>query len=362
MGPENAAPPPAAPRPRSALATLGVAVLWTAVGGFALIGLLLLTGALDGAGSDPAGRGISSAFGCIMTVIALAAAAAMLLAIRWRGWLYVAAAIVALPFIAAGVFALFQVRDAARYKQETADRESGKTDFGNRPELLPLAQAVAKNDPEAIRAAARNVSDLETPGADGITLLYFAVDRALERPELITAVQTLLSLGANPNFNNGAVNSFAMSRAVSGKLDLLRLMLDAGGNPNGLDFRGNPIVFSNWELTFNEDERPARFRLLLERGTDVNSMYPPTAPMLAGYSLVLARVKVARGDYTGYTDAIELLERGADPKHAALDGTNLASTLQEHRAFFPESGQATPAEFQALWDWLGAHDLLPKDI
>ncbi|HEX8678899.1 MAG TPA: hypothetical protein VF683_02995, partial [Chthoniobacterales bacterium] len=140
MGPENAAPPPAAPRPRSALATVGVAVLWTAVGGFALVGLLLLTGALDGAGSDPAGRGISSAFGCIMTVIALAAGAAMLLAIRWRGWLYVAAAIVALPFIAAGVFALFQVRDAARYKQETADRESGKTDFGNRPELLPLAQ------------------------------------------------------------------------------------------------------------------------------------------------------------------------------------------------------------------------------
>jgi hypothetical protein len=340
---------------------LFIAVVWSGVAGFGLFGLLLLTGALESGGTDPAGRGISQGFGCILMVIAAAAGGAMLLGIRWRGWVYVGAAILALPLIVGAIFGLFGMREQARYERETADRLSGKADFGNQPPLLAVAEAIARNDPEAIRAAAQNVPDLNASGEEGKTLLYFAVDRALEHPEFITAVQALLSLGADPNFNNGQLNSFAMWRAVSGTVDLLRAMLDAGGNPNGPDLRGNPIIFSNWEMTFNETERPARFRLLLDRGVDVNSAYPTTAPFQPGYSLLLARVNPGRGDHAGYADAIELLERGADPKHSAVDGTNLVQMLQEHRQYFAATEQDVPREFQALWDWLLAHDLLPKD-
>lgn len=312
-------------------------------------------------GGDAAGRGLAQGLGMLLALIGGAAVVAMLLAFRWHAWLWVAGAIIALPIVAVLAFWMFGMFAQARYQQERADSESGKADFRNDPALLAVAQAVAKNDPDAIRAAAKNVPVLNAAGEDGKTLLYFAVDEALEKPEMIRAVQTLLSLGADPNYNNGQLNSFAFWRAVAGgRVDLLRAMLDAGGNPNGPDFRGNPVIFFNWELTFNEADRPARFHLLLERGADVNSVYPEKSPMFAGYSLVLARVNSGISDRTGYSDAVELLERGADPKHAAADGNNLVREIETQRREYAEWKQEPPPEFQALCDWLTARNLLPK--
>ncbi|MFL6540149.1 MAG: hypothetical protein ACJ8HU_05260 [Chthoniobacterales bacterium] len=342
---------------RSGLALASHIVLWCG----ALI-LCALAGAMFlSPGGDAAGRGLSQGFGMLLALIGGAAVVAMLLAFRWRAWLWVAGAIVALPIVALIAFWIFGLFAQARYQQERADSESGKADFRNDPALLAVAHAVAKNDPDAIRAAAKNVPDLNAAGEEGKTLLYFAVDEALEKPEMVKAVQTLLSLGADPNYNNGQLNSFALWRAVAGsRVDLLRAMLDAGGNPNGPDFRGNPVIFFNWELTFNEADRPVRFHLLLERGADVNSAYPEKSSMFAGYSLVLARVNSGISDRSGYTDAIELLERGADPKHAAVDGTNLVRQIETQRREFAEWKQEPPPEFQALCDWLTARNLLPK--
>jgi hypothetical protein len=72
----------------------------------------------------------------------------------------------------------------------------------------------AKNDEDAIRAAAKAVPDLQAPGGGGATLLYLAVTQSWRRPELAEAVGTLLSLGADPNYTNGNRNSFAMANAV----------------------------------------------------------------------------------------------------------------------------------------------------
>src|SRR4051794_8018744 len=203
-------------------------------------------------GGDAAGRGLAQGLGVLLALVGGAAVIAMLLALRWRAWLWVAGAIVALPIVAVCAFSIFGMFAQARYQQERADSESGKADFRNDSALLAVAQAVAKNDPDSIRAAAKNVPDLNAAGDEGKTLLYFAVDEALEKPQMVKAVQTLLSLGADPNYNNGQLNSFALWRAVAGgRVDLLRAMLDAGGNPNGPDFRGNPVIFFNWELTFN---------------------------------------------------------------------------------------------------------------
>src|SRR4029450_11701364 len=71
-----------------------------------------------------------------------------------------------------------------------------KVDFGDQPALFAVAQGIVKNDPEAIRTAAKGVPDLQAPGRDSATLLDFAVRQSWQRPEYVDAIRTLLSLGA----------------------------------------------------------------------------------------------------------------------------------------------------------------------
>ena len=85
-------------------------------------------------------------------------------------------------------------------RQFVAELRSGKWDFGDQPALFAVAQGIVKNDPDAIRAAGKAVPELQAPGQDGKTLLYFAVTQSWQRPELVEAVKTLLSLGADPNY------------------------------------------------------------------------------------------------------------------------------------------------------------------
>jgi hypothetical protein len=60
-------------------------------------------------------------------------------------------------------------------RQLQAEQESGRWDFGDQPALLAVAQAIVKNDPEAIRIAAKGLPDLQASGRYGETLLDFAV-------------------------------------------------------------------------------------------------------------------------------------------------------------------------------------------
>src|SRR2546422_6924648 len=99
-------------------------------------------------------------------------------------------------------------------RQLDAEQRSGKWDFGDQTALFAVAQGIVKNDPDAIRAAAKSVPDLQAPGRYGATLLNFAVMQSWQRPELTEAVRTLLSLGADPNYTNGKRDSFAMANAV----------------------------------------------------------------------------------------------------------------------------------------------------
>ena len=99
-------------------------------------------------------------------------------------------------------------RGEEHQRQFHEEQRSGKLDFGEQPALFAVAQAIVKNDQDAIRAAAKALPDLQAPGRDGATLLYFAVTQSWQRPELAEAVRTLLSLGADPN---GKENSFAMA-------------------------------------------------------------------------------------------------------------------------------------------------------
>ena len=135
-------------------------------------------------------------------------------------------------------------------RQIREEQSSGKWDFGDQPALFAVAQGIVKNDQDAIRAAAKALPDLQTPGRYGMTLLYFAVTESWQRPELVDSVKTLLSLGADPNHTNGHRNSFAMFYAVHASADVLRAMLDAGGNPNARDEVGQAMILMNRYLGY----------------------------------------------------------------------------------------------------------------
>src|SRR5262249_60443490 len=243
-------------------------------------------------------------------------------------------------------------------RQFQAELDSGRWDFGDQPALFAIAQGVVKNDPDAIRAAAKSVPDLQAAGKDGETLLDFAVRQSWRRPESVEAVRTLLSLGADPNYTNGNRNSFAMANAVHASAPVLRAMLEAGGNPNARNEFGEPMILKNWYLGYFPDQARSRLDLLLDHGADVNSAMPATASDFAGYTLLLYRTKKGLDDNLAYADALTLLERGADPNRAGADGMTFEKMLVDHRAHFGRTLKRPPAEFATLWDWAKTHGIL----
>jgi hypothetical protein len=248
-------------------------------------------------------------------------------------------------------------RGEEHQRQLREEQRSGKWDFGDQSALFAVAQAIVKNDQDAIRAAAKAVPDLQAAGRDGATLLYFAVTQSWQRPELVEAVKTLLSLGADPNYTNGHRESLALANAVHSSAPVLRAMLEAGGNPNVRNEYGWPIILMNWYLGYYKNDQRARLDLLLDRGADINSTVPESESECAGYTLLLYRTKMGLDRSSAYAEALHLLERGADPQRVAPDGMNFSKMLMEHRKQFTR-GQGAPPEFSPLWEWAQTHGII----
>jgi hypothetical protein len=259
------------------------------------------------------------------------------------------------------VVAFISLEKGDRHRRQLqAEQESGRWDFGDQPTLLAVAQGIVKNNPEAIRTAARGVPDLQASGRYGETLLDFAVTQSWQRPESVEAVRTLLSIGADPNYRNGNRNAFAMANAGHSSAPVLRAMLEAGGNANTRDEFGRPIILMNWYLGYYQDQARSRLELLLDHGADVNSAMPADRPDSAGYPLLLYRTAMGLNDNLAYADALLLLQRGADPNRAAADGMTLGKILKDHRVHFEATHKPSPPEFAALWDWSEQHGIVQQ--
>jgi len=272
------------------------------------------------------------------------------------GGICLALAVGAVVWLFVAVFVSME-RGEKHQRQIREEQRSGKWDFGEQPALFAVAQAIVKNDQDAIRAAAKALPNLQAPGRDGTTLLYFAVTQSWQRPELAEAVKTLLSIGADPNYTNGKRDSFAMANAVHGSAPVLRAMLEAGGNPNAGNEFGEPMILKNWYLGYYPDQARSRLDLLLDHGADINCAMPESASDSAGYTLLLYRTKMGLDDKLAYADALALLERGADPNRAGADGITFGKMLTEHKAHFGRTHKQPPAEFSALWDWAEKHGI-----
>ena len=334
-------------------------VLWIAASAYVIAGVLTLVGAAGGyREADSLGR-VYVVFGCLLLLIAALAALTTFLAGKSAMWFIVAPLILG-GGLFIGLVAMFWIdmeRGDVHRRAFQAEVRSGRYDFGDQPALLAVAQAITANDQGAIRAAAKGVPDLQAPGRDGTTLLAWAVRETWQRPELVEAVRTLLSLGADPNYTNGHRESFALANAMHGPAAGLRAMLDAGGDPNARSEYGWPIVFMHFKLGYYKNEERARLDMLLDRGADINAVVPATESECAGCTLLLYTTQSGLHDSNEYANALHLLERGADPYRVAPGGMTLAKMLKEHRK---QLGRSAPPAFTQLWDWAQAHGILDQ--
>jgi hypothetical protein len=283
-------------------------------------------------------------------------------ALKWTIGVIAIVILIALGAVVSLCVAFFvsMERGEKHQRQIRAEQDSGRWDFGDQPALFAIAQGIVKNDPDAIRAAAKAAPDLQAPGRDGATLLNFAVRQSWQRPESVEAIRTLLSLGADPNYTNGNRNSFAMANAVHASAAVLGAMLEPGGNPNTRDEFGRPIILMNWYLGYYKDQARSRFELLLDHGADVNSAMPKDESDSADYSVLLYRMKMGLDDSLAYADALLLLERGADPNRAGSDGMTFRKMLTDHRAHLQRARKHPPVDFATLWDWAEKHGIVQQ--
>ena len=334
-------------------------VLWLAAAAYAVVGVLAIAGMLGSAREADSLRHAYAVFGSIILIIGIASAVTTFSANKWRGWLIFASLILflGLPVAFFGAFWIDMEKGEVHRRQIQEEIRSGRYDFGNQPALFAVAQAISANNQDAIRAAAKAVPYLQSPGQYGTTLLCWAVRETWQRPELVESVKTLLSIGADPNYTNGHRDSFAMGNAVHGSAPLLQSMLEAGGNPNARDEFGRPIILMNWYLGYYPNDQRARLDLLLDHGADINSTMPQTESDSPGYTLLLYRTAMGRDHTDAYADTLHLLERGADPNRVAVDGMTLAKMLTQHREHFT-NGRGAPPEFAALWQWAQTHGIV----
>jgi hypothetical protein len=294
-------------------------VFWSVAALDALLFLVMLVKTLQSSsGSNDGGKEMALFF-FIMLPSAVLLLAVLLYAftagIVWRS---LALLVVAGP----GLFIGWGQARNVYIDHRIAQHASGAGYFSGR-EMKAMGAAVVKRDVQTLRELGPSVH-VNIEGEGGMTLLALAAQQAdADDPgaaSVLPVVEVLLSLGAKP--------AQAMETATKLKdLALLRLLLDAGGDPNMKARDGQPLVFS-WLAVM---PLPT-LRLLAERGLDLNatSYQDPLAVVLA--------IKQRR-DLLAF-----LIEQGADMARPRPDGRNAPGEVDAQIDEALKAGQPVPPE------------------
>lgn len=176
---------------------------------------------------------------------------------------------------------------------------------------LTLAQAIERGDAAEVDALARGV-DLNRPGAQDMTLLFFALQQAFgEKPAQLDILTRLVRAGADPLHKVEDLGSVLGVSLQAHSPLYVKALLDAGVSPDTVE-GSTPILFDvTHEHTFDT------LKLLLDRGAQIDrtDTLGNTALMRA-----LMRLQLDQAEY--------LLDRGANPDFVNINGVSFAGQLQ----------------------------------
>jgi ankyrin repeat protein len=216
-------------------------------------------------------------------------------------------------------------RAIAEVQLRANTNERGELTFFRSGPMREMAEAIARNDVRTVDSLAKTV-DVNKTGLSDMTLLVLAARQLRRTPEQHEVLRLLLADGADPN--KGAQYELPLSIAIqeSGKAGPgpVKLLLDAGANPNLPDSFGRPVYFA----ATGQSSTLETLALLLDRGADVNAMGRKEETAL--FSAAATR---------NWKAAMLLLERGADWKRGrSVNGLPFTSLIDSYAG--AESGDA----------------------
>ncbi len=221
---------------------------------------------------------------------------------------------------AAAILSLWTLESAGMKTQPAEKFFSGPT--------LTLAQAIERGDVAEVDELASSV-DLNKPGAEDMTVLFFALHAAMgEKPRQLEIMTHLVKAGADPRHEVPELGS-VVGVSLQAKSPLyVKALLDGGLSPDTVE-GSTPILFVvTHEHTFDT------LKLLLDRGATIDK-----TDTLGNTALMRSLMRLQL-DQTIY-----LLDRGANPDFVNVNGVSFAGQLK----FQLERQQAgSPAQLKML--------------
>lgn len=268
----------------------------------------------------------------VLPCIPLAVAVVLFVRATAPGWRVLAVLLAAAPLLIA-----VSSQAIAEVQLRANTNEQGELTFFRSGPMRQIAEAIVRNDSGTVAALARTV-DVNRTGLSDMTLLILAMRQLRRTPEQHAVLRVLLEAKADPNKEA----QYELPLAIAIQLDNktgpgpVKLLLDAGANPNLASSFGVPVYFSATGQSANLET----LTMLLDRGADVNAVGRKGETAL--FAAAMTR---------NWKAALLLLERGADWKQGrSVDGLPFKSLIDGYAG-----AQGDDSAFVSVRQYLQQH-------
>ena len=230
-----------------------------------------------------------------------------------------------LAFLTAAAPILFLIGSVAYngYQMSQHMDQAGNFNRFSRGPMQELEKAIATNDAAAITAAARS-ANLKSKAVDGASVLTVALRQLEKKPGPPNAIRALIAAGAEVNTKEDETPLYvAIQISDDAGIEPVKLLLDAGANPNTIGQFGDPAWFMATGLAIPVET----LELLLSRGANL------TAKDRKGQTALFGAVTCEN-----WPAAKLLIEKGIDWKSfRTLSGLGLREALEaQTRVSYPQ--------------------------
>jgi hypothetical protein len=205
---------------------------------------------------------------------------------------------IGLLLAASPLLILVSMRGAAEVMMRSTTNDAGEMTFYRSGPMRELAEAIARNDVATVSALVPKVI-VNDAGLMGVTPLLLAARQLRETPQQHEILQMLLQAKADPNKGAQYELPFDIVIQESGAagLEPVKMMLEAGANPNAKTSFGDPI----WWAAVGTSSNLETLSLLLDRGAEIDAMGKDESNAL-----------IDAANVRNWPAVLLLLKRGAD--------------------------------------------------